>query len=205
MKVITQLCFLPLLVLLFVACNDYETYGDKKKKERQAIEQLISDSAFNIISESQFHLQGDSTSVDNREFVYMENSGVYMQIMRRGTGDYIQDGENVNVLCRFVEMNVEDTTITAINSTYYVFDVDRMFVSRTGNTYTASFLSGKMFETYGASVPSGWLVPLSYIKIGRRQAQLAKVRLIVPHTQGNATATSYVYPFYYEITFQRER
>lgn len=193
------------MVMLTVSCNDYETYGDKKAKERKAIDRLISDSAFTIISESQFHLQGDSTSVEKREFVYMDNTGVYMQIMRRGSGDYIQDGENINLLCRFIEMNVEDTVLTALNAYYYVFDVDRMFVNRTGNTYTASFLGGKMYETYGASVPAGWLVPLNYIKIGRRQDQLAKVRLIVPHTQGNTTATSYVYPFYYEITFQRER
>jgi hypothetical protein len=51
------------------------------------------------------------------------------------------------------------------------------------------------------------MVPLSYIKVGRPQSieeDCAKVRLIVPHTQGHATASSNVVPFYYVITFQRQ-
>ena len=34
--------------------------------------------------------------------------------------------------------------------------------------------------------------------------QIAKVRLIVPHTQGHIIASQNVYPYYYEITFQRK-
>ena len=81
-------------------------------------------------------------------------------------------------------------------------------VSRSSGSYTASFESGVMYTAYGsASVPAGWLVPLSYIKVGRPQSatdQNAKVRLIVPHSQGHATASSNVAPYYYEITYQRE-
>jgi len=191
---------------IFGSCNDYETYGDKKDKERENISKFISDSAFVIISEEQFHQQGDSTGP--KEFVYLTNNGVYLQIVRRGCGEAIKDGEQLNLLCRFYEMNINDTTKGITNAYYYVFSYDRMYVSRTGSTYTASFTEGKMASTYGATVPSGWLAPLPYIKVGRQvneNDELAYVRLIVPHTQGHAVATSYVYPYYYEITFQRER
>ena len=42
-------------VALLASCNDYETYGDKKEKERNAISKFIADSAFTIISEEQFY------------------------------------------------------------------------------------------------------------------------------------------------------
>ena len=64
-------------LLLTAACNDYETYGELKEKERDNIERFISDSNFVIISESQFHQQKDLT-VGDKQFVYLDKSGVYM-------------------------------------------------------------------------------------------------------------------------------
>ena len=84
-----------------------------------------------------------------------------------------------------------------------------MNVSRTGSTYTATFISGLMLSTYGSTVPEGWLVPLEYIKVGRLtkpEDELARVKLIVPHSQGTTNnAKSNVLPYYYDITFQRGR
>lgn len=196
-------------LLLISACTDYETYGDKKKKERKSISEFISDSAFNIITETQFNAQGNTTDVSKREFVLLDKSKVYMQIVRKGCGTPIADGENVNLLCRFYEMNIQDTTHVLYNSIAYVFYVDKMNVRRAGSTYTASFTEGKMMDSYGSTVPEGWLVPLPYINVGRPTKEgdeIAKVRLIVPHSQGTVqNAKAYVYPYYYEITFQRER
>ncbi len=189
------------------ACNDYETYGEKKEKERDAISKFIRDSAFTIISEAQFQAQGETTDVSRREFVYLDNSGIYMQIVRKGCGTKIADGESTNVLCRFLEIGIE--TGTKITNAYnYVFDVDKLYISRTGSTYTASFTQGAMYEQYGASVPSGWIIPLNYVNVGREvnaDDEIAKVRLIVPHSQGHSVASQYVYPYYYEITYKRGR
>ena len=63
-----------------------------------------------------------------------------------------------------------------------------------------------MSMVYGNSVPSGWLVPLSYINLGRPQNptdEIAKVKLIVPHSQGQSYATQSVYPCYYIITYEK--
>ncbi len=193
-----------MLFTAFTACNDYETYAEKKADERSSIDAFLNDSAFTVITEEQFHAQGDSTSVAGREFVLLDKSGVYMQIVRRGNGDYIKDGENVNLICRFFEMNLQTKGIL-YNNSYYVFVEDKLYVKRTGSTFTASFVEGQMYSTYGGSVPAGWLVPFSYIKVGRLSNDLSKVRLIVPHSQGHSIASQNVYPYYYEITFQRER
>ena len=84
-----------------------------------------------------------------------------------------------------------------------------MTVVNTGGTFTASFLSGLMCSIYqSASVPTGWLVPLTYINIGRQDRpdqEVALVRLIVPSTQGQSDANNNVYACFYEITYQRGR
>jgi len=188
----------------FVACNDYETYGDKKDKERKAIRQFLKDSLITVISEAQFNAQGNLTDNTKNEFVYLDNSGVYMQIVEKGCGTPLRDGENSDLILRFMEMNIMDST--AIYNDTSPYDPDVMNVRRKGTTYTASFTQGIMKSTYGESVPAGLLVPLNYINVGRERTaddHVSKVRLIVPHTQGHSVATSYVYPYYYELSFKR--
>ena len=56
------------------------------------------------------------------------------------------------------------------------------------------------------SVPSGWLVSIPYVNIGRlidAKSKLAHVKLIVPSQQGQVSASRGVYPCMYDITFQR--
>ena len=195
----------------FVACNDYETYGDKKEKERKAIKSFIADSSIVVITEAQFHAQGDMTDVSKNEFVYLNNSSVYMQIERKGCGTPIQDGESTTLLVRFVEVNIMN--MTYINNDTSPYDPDYLTVSRSGSTYSGAFTKGTWYSTYASSysgsatAPNGLLVPFSYINVGRPRSatdQIAKVRLIVPHSQGHAIATSGVYPYYYELTFERQ-
>lgn len=204
-RIIYTLIMLAAL-LLTGACNDYETYGELKEKERDAIEKFINDSNFVIISESQFHGQGDVT-VGDKQFVRLDKSGVYMQIVRSGCGEVIKDGETLSVLCRFFEQQLNDTL--ALSNYNYVFQPDIMTVTRTGSTYAAMFEQGYMYSAYGSSVPEGWLVPFQYVKIGRLvnpEDELARVKLIVPHSQGTTNnAKANVRPYYYDITFQRGR
>ena len=203
------------IAAVLASCNDYETYGDKKEKERNAIAKFIADSSIVVISEDQFKEQNYTTDLSRNEFVKLDKTGVYMQIVRHGCGTSIQDGENAKLVCRFMEFDIMNDTIYCRNDDPAMMfgDIpataipDCMNVSRTNATYTASFTSGVMNVYHGASVPSGWIVPFSYIKVGRPQTadeQCAKVRLIVPHSQGHADANSNVMPFYYVITFERE-
>lgn len=199
---LTTLCCLA----VFVGCDNYETYGEKKEKERDAISEFISDSSIVVISEETFHAQGDMTDTAKNEFVYLNNNGVYMQIVHKGCGSPIRDGENTTLIMRFYEQCIMDNTQIGNDTSPY--QPDYMVVKRTGNTFTASFTTeGTMYSTYSTtSVPTGLISPLPYINVGRPRTatdHIAKVRLIVPHTQGHTVASSYVYPYYYEITLQR--
>ena len=194
-----------MVMTAIAACDDYETYGDKKKKERDAMATFLSDSAFQVISEETFNAQGNTTDVSKKEFVYLTKSGVYMQIVRKGCGTILEENRQVNLLCRFYEYSLLDKVYSASNITD-PRNYDKMTITRTGSNYTASFTTGVMYSTYGAFVPSGWMVPLQYLLLGRQdseESEIARVRLIVPHSQGHSTASSYVYPFFYDITYQR--
>lgn len=195
-----------------ISCDDTETYAEQKDKERAAISRFIADSAITVITESQFKEQGYKTDVSKNEFVLMQNSGVYMQIVREGCGEKIKEGETTTVLCRFTEYNILTDSLQLTNDILsFSSIVDKMTVTNSNGSFTASFIDGQsvMAMFYGTtSVPSGWLVPLTYIKVGRPENagdEIAKVNLIVPHTQGHAYASSGVYPCYYTITYERGR
>ena len=207
MKKLLLICIAAIAVLS--SCNDYETYGDKKEKERNAISKFISDYSIIVIDEDQFVLQGCTTDTARNEFVKLNKSGVYMQIVRPGCGEKLKSGETANICCRFREYNIEADSATFRNNTdVYANTVDVMRVTNTSGTYSGSFTQGIMLSVYQtASVPAGWLVPFAYLKIGRPKSltdEKAKVRLIIPHSQGHAIATQDVLPYFYEITYEKE-
>lgn len=213
-KTVFTLCLLS-LAMLFASCNKYQTYAEQKDRERNAIEQYIADHHIKVISEKTFSEQNHTTNVADNEYVLLVSSGVYLQIIRQGCGEKIKNGEIVNVLCRFTETNLFTDSVQLSNNTLaYSALFDKMIVMNTQGTYSASFVKGHslMQRAYGmggnSAVPSGWLVPLPYINIGRpvkKDDEIAKVKIIVPHAQGQAYATQNVYPCLYELTYQRER
>lgn len=209
MKKLLVVLYSIIALVMIASCNDYETYSEQKDKERKAINQFIKDSAINVIDETTFKSQGNITNVGRNEYVLFESTGVYMQIIRKGCGSPLKNGETATILCRFTEKNILTDSIQLTNNILtFASVVDKMSVTRSSDTYTASFISGQsvMSMAYGNSVPSGWLVPLSYINLGRPQNatdEIAKVKLIVPHSQGQSYATQSVYPCYYIITYEK--
>ena len=197
---------------MFVSCNDYETYAEQRDRENSAISRFIRDSSITVINETQFAEQGYTTDLGKNEFVLMKSSGVYMQIVRDGCGEKIKNGETTTVLCRFTERNLLTDSIQLTNDILAFASIpEKMSVTNTNGTFSASFdtSSSLMYTFYSsASVPSGWLIPLNYIKVGRQVSpddEIAKVNLIVPSTQGHQYASSGVYPCYYTITYEKGR
>ncbi len=209
------------------SCDDDETYAEQREKERNAIaaflerdvrittndgETLIHVGKINTISEAVFNAQGNVTKLENNEYVVFENTGVYMQIVRKGPGEKLKSGQQKRIICRYTEFNIlRDSIQTSNESAYWQTNPDILDVTNTYGTFTASFNTsvnggGAMYQYYGSTaVPSGWLVPFTYINIGRQvkeDEEIAKVRLIVPHTQGHSDASSNVYPCFYEISYQ---
>ncbi len=199
------------VLLLSTSCNHVETYAEQIKKENNAINKFIKDKGIKVISETEFAQKDSTTDVSQNEYVLIKSSGVYMQIVRKGCGEKIKNGETVTVICRFAETNImqDKEVLDNAHSYYYATLPDKMSVKNTSGTFSASFdpMSSLMYETYrSASVPAGWLTPMTFIKIGRPEKaedEIAKVNLIVPHTQGQSYASSEVIPFFYTITYER--
>ena len=190
MKKISFLITMLAVILAFGSCSKSETYANQLDREKKAMNDYIIKHSINVITEEMFEKQGFTTDVTKNQYVLFKNTGVYMQIVDKGTGRAIQQGETANVL-------------------YFGGKVDKMSVTNTSGTYTASFdpSASVMYDVYKtASVPAGWLVPLPYIKIGRitsATSTLAHVKLIVPSQQGQIEASRNVYPCFYDITYQR--
>ncbi|AKU68639.1 DUF4827 domain-containing protein [Prevotella fusca] len=210
MKKITFLLVMLASVLAFSSCSHSETYADQLERENNAIHAFIVKKGINVISEEQFTKQGNTTDTTKNQYVLFSNTGVYMQIVEKGTGETIKKGETATVLCRFTERNLLRDTLQLSNQ-FLIFGakVDKMSVTNTSGTYTASFdpSSSVMYDAYkSTSVPAGWLVPMPYVGIGRltsAASKLSHVRLIIPSQQGHINATRAVYPSFFDLTFQR--
>ncbi|MBR1889051.1 MAG: DUF4827 domain-containing protein [Alloprevotella sp.] len=212
---------------LFTACNDDISYAELRKREKRQIESFLQNGVrihddiadkdilnvpgpIKVISEETFKANDSVTNVDENEYVLFSGSGVYMQIVRKGTGEQIKRGETATVLCRYIEYSIASDSIISLNNnltneTY----PEVLTIKNTSGTFSASFVSGVMKTLYSnTTVPSGWLFPLNFIKIDRQdsaEAEIALVRLIVPSTEGQSDAYANTYPCFYEISFMRAR
>ena len=216
-----------LLCPALCSCEDEDTYAEMRKTERAQISNFLNygtrivdeesgdvtlevKAPIKVISENEFYANDTTTNVDENEYVLLSGSGIYMQILREGTGERLQDGESATVICRHTEFNIAADSIQSTNAQSATTEIypDRMTVQKNYGTITASFSSGLMHQLYGSSVPSGWILPLQFIKLGRQSSEdgeVAKVRLIVPSTEGQKDARNSVYHCFYEITYTRGR
>lgn len=212
---------------IFCACEDEDTYAEMRKTEGAQISNFLNygtkvvdketgditlevKAPIKVISETEFYANDTTTNVADNEYVLLAGSGVYMQILREGTGERLQDGESATVICRHLEFNIAGDSIQSSNLESAATEIypDRMTVQKNYGTITASFSSGLMSNLYGSSVPSGWILPLQFIKLGRQSSpdgEVAKVRIIVPSTEGQKDAMNGVYPCFYEITYTKGR
>ncbi|MBR5594136.1 MAG: DUF4827 domain-containing protein [Bacteroidaceae bacterium] len=195
--------FLLLFALTFASCDKSVTYSEMKEKEREAVSDYINEMKINVIPYETFVENDYTTDVDNNEFVLVDD--VYMQIINNpiktdSTAYSIKDGDNIDLLVEFYEYNIQEGD--TISGNLYAADDDEMRVTNNSGSYTATFTYGVMKEYYGSSVPTGWLVPLRFLTFTRKQSNLAKVKIIVPHTKGTSTAATYVYPCLYQIRLQ---
>lgn len=221
------LLFLALVGSLVTSCNNGTTYADQKEREREVIDKfthrdvaitmgdgdtLCHVGVMNIISEKQFEQQGFNTETALNQYVLFNGSGVYMQIVRKGNGEPLKSDSTAQVICQFFEYNILGDSLQINSESYYwspspdVMDVTNSSGSLTATFNVTEFRPGAMSSNYGTTVPSGWLVPLRYIGLGRQmsnEGEIAKVRILVPHSMGHTAAMQGVYPCFYEIKFQQ--
>jgi hypothetical protein len=192
--------------LCLQACRNHKTYAEQKEEERKSIERFIDLQGIKVITESEFLSNDTATDVSKNEYVLFSESGIYMQIIDRGGGELMQNGRH-EVLVRYDESRIYINGTDSLTSYNSVRPTpDEMTVQKSGSSITAQFTNGWMVSDYNSTVvPSGWLVPFNYVKTGRAKSERAHVKLIVPHSEGHMTAKSYVYPCFYDLTFQLGR
>lgn len=188
------LLFLSLLAFSFAfqACDDSKTYAEMLEEEDDAIAAFIRDNDIQVISQTEFFNNDSTTDVSKNEYVQL-SSGVYMQIVDKGSDNLADTVKNNNeILVRFMEYSIldKDTSLSNLNA---VETVDAFKYTITSSSIAAIFTQGYMYSVYGPSVPAGWLVPLPYVR------DMAHVKLIVPSKMGHSTAMQYVYPYFYDI------
>ena len=202
------------LTLGLQSCNNGKTYAEMKEEEADAINKFILENDIKVISEKEF-IENDTITAEN-EFVLFDKSGVYMNIQYRGDGEILKEGRN-NISSRFIEICIKDVSdmgITAgdtlTSNRYSPYSENFLLTVGSSGSYSASFTDmaqSAMYEAYSTSaVPNGWLVPFAYLKMksyisAAPSDKIARVRLIVPHSEGTSYATQYAYPCYYEITY----
>lgn len=215
-KIQLSLLFVVCTVALGLqSCNNGKTYAEMKEEEADAIERFKSKLTDSIgatfISESQFIAQDSMTKAN--EFVLFDESGVYMNISYKGDGEKVLKDGNHYMLTRFMEIAIQsrdnmfsagDTLAGNLRMNSYP-SPEEFKVTISGNSYSGSFQGNSiMYQAYeSTAVPSGWLLPLRFLKVGRTtdSKKIARVRLIIPHSEGSSWAMRHVYPCYYEITY----
>lgn len=224
-----QIFYLLFISCVLQGCNKGITYADQKENEKDDIQSWIVKHDYKIISEEQFYKQ-DSLTNEN-EFVLLKESGVYMNIIQRGKGKRILDDGRYTIISRYLEIalsGIENFFVTGDTLSgnmklrnypvfgpenwglpQYMAQPDNYILTIDKNNYKASFKENSMmaYVYKTASVPSGWLIPLRFLKPASSiptlpSEDIARVKLIVPHSQGSAQAMKYVYPCLYEITYQ---
>lgn len=208
------------------SCQDEDTYAEMRERENSQISNFLQrgtkvvDSEtgdvlldvpgpIKVISESTFYANDTTTNVEENEYVLLGGSGVYMQIIRKGVGDQLEEGKTATVMCRHTELNIAADTIQSSNyipSAVGEIKPDRLNAHKQYGVIKAYFTKGAFMERYGDTmVPSGWIHPLQFIKLGPQSSPdgVAKVRLIVPSTEGQQDAMNRVYPCFYEITYEK--
>ena len=206
-----KIAFLLLAVVLvgqaFTACRHTKTYAEKKEDERKAINRFIDKHNITVISEDDYCANDTVTDTLKNEFVLFEGSGIYMQVINRGGGKLMKDGRH-EIIFRFNMSRIYENGIDSIWNTnlYGTPDPDVMIVTKSGTTFSGTLSQGELMRAWGeATAPTGIIFPFKYLKVGRLMGERGKVRLIVPHSESFMQIKRYVYPCYFEITYQLGR
>ncbi len=210
MKKLSIILMCVLGMLCFQACEDTKTYAELKDEEREAIKRFIEENEIKVIDEDTFFEQDTVTNLSNNEYVFFDESGIYLQIIERGKGEKLENGRH-EILARYMEQSINedgtsDTLAYNTDPDWYPHP-DMFILTKRDNAYSASFDSyASMVEVHASnSVPAGWIQPFEYLKVGREIPARSKIRIIVPHSQGTSSASQAVTACYYEITYQLSR
>ena len=204
-------------LISFAACDHNETYADQRDRELDSINAFLRNENIKVVKEAEFEKRfearkaGDKTvkltdtDPNNNEYVLFESNGIYMQVINDGCGNRAKICDDAITLTNDVPTYAAMTDEISVTNTSGTFEGSFVDIKKSllANTYNSSY-----YGTVSATVPSGWLIPFTWIKVGRlitADDELAHVRLLVPHTYGTTSASASVYACLYDIRFQAAR
>ncbi|MCD8031912.1 MAG: DUF4827 domain-containing protein [Bacteroides sp.] len=211
-KLIFFLLSFCILGSVFYSCDNSKTYAEKLADERKAINKYIADHNIKVIPEEEF-LKDTVTDVSKNEYVYFD-TGVYMQIVDRGTEEVTDTFRNNDiVLARYVEYSIMtgDTIIDITDTSNPLGMYPEGFrLVRSGSNISGLFLLTEpgitpvlnyiYYQYYGypvTGVMNGWLQSIQFLR------DKSHVKLIIPSKMGHQYSSAAVYPYYYDVYFQR--
>ena len=194
-SVLTILSVLSLF-LVFQSCSKTRTYADRLADEKKAIDRYVKNNKINIISYQRFIENDTVTDIDKNEYVELQ-TGLYMQIVDRGSKvDVDTFAHRDEITVRFREYNIQEGYETMVGNTNNPYFVDAFSYTKTENQVKGEFVGeGNMVGYYQTkTVPTGWLIPLDYIRYG------AHIKLIISSKLGHMNSFREVYPYAYDMT-----
>ena len=168
-------------VLVFSACSKKDTYADKLKKERNAINRFINDHDIDVIHS----IPEDSVFAEN-QYYKDNNTGVYFRVENWGKGDTIKARSDVylRVANENVFLVAKDTIAGNMGSSTEV--VTFKYGIQTSYTESTNYYSMAYYVLSPACV--------LLLKYGLRNGGV--VSMIVPFTSGSTYQQSYYEPIY---------
>ncbi len=181
-KLISSMLAFAVLIIMFSACSNSETYADKLKNESKAINRFVKERELNILKA----IPADYVFGEN-DYYLDEESGIYLRIIDRGDTEKMASKEKLSeVMFRYygtLRFSTSDTTKysnnAALDPIKFTYGNSSTYTDYYSSSYSYSFLS------------PACAFPLDYVGEG------GEVSMIVPFANGSAMQQSYYEPIFY--------
>jgi len=191
-KTIGLICFIIGACVLFAACSKSESYADKVKKEKNRISSFLSEHNIEVLHEY------PTNGVFKSNQYYLDESGVYINVVDSGNGNRADASKRSKVLYRFKE------TMTLPAAESDTVDLNTLstqplsFNYGVSSTYSNSDYTN--YSLYYLYLSPGVTIPLQYV------GENAIVRLIVPFRNSIGSAyqiASYSTVYYGQLEYTK--
>lgn len=185
-KIVGVIFALMALVILFSACGS-ETYADKLKKEKKAINRFIDAQGIKVLSE----YPSDNVFAEN-EYYKDPDTGVYFRVIDPGNDEKPSKERKTDIYLRYnniINLLTGDTVVKSNQQGLYM-----TFKYGVPSTYTNSGTSTQLYSFLSQAC----VIPLDH-DLGNN----AKVSLIVPFSSGSTSQQASYIPLFYETLSYR--
>ncbi|MDU1904443.1 MAG: DUF4827 domain-containing protein [Dysgonomonas sp.] len=191
-KSIGLICFIIGACVLFAACSKSESYADKVKKEKNRINGFLSEHNIEVLHEY------PSNGVFKSNQYYLDDSGVYINVVDSGNGTRANASKRAKIMYRFkdrmwlpaAESDTVDLNELSIQPLSFNYGVSSTYINSDYTNYSLPYLY----------LSPGITIPLKYV------GENAIVRLIVPFRNSMGSAyqlASYSTIYYGQLEYTK--